>query len=121
LNTNSTDIHGATSAFITLSSFVSNSTTLSPALKNDIAHLATRIMNDDDDAVTLTGYGPFTLRRTVALAIARERVRRVESYLEEQLIKIGAPRVAILARVAISQGATITARLKSENVVALVR
>ena len=78
-------------------------------------------MSDHDDAVTLTGYGASSHRRAVALAIAWVRVRRVESYLRKQLVLIGDPQVVILARTAISQGATITARLKSESVVALVR
>ena len=100
---------------ITLSSFASNSSTLSPTLKTKIAHLAARIKNDHDDTVTLTGYGSNSQRRKVALAIARARVRRVDSYLRRQLILIGDPQVVIHARTAISQGATITAELKAKS------
>jgi hypothetical protein len=83
--------------------------------------LASEIQSDDDNTVTLTGYSSNTLGRTVALRIARARVRRVESYLRKQLALIGDPQVSILARAAISQGATITARVKSRSVVALLR
>jgi hypothetical protein len=83
--------------------------------------LASAIQSDDDNTVTLTGYSSDSLSRTVAMRIARARVRRVESYLREQLALIGDPQVKILARAAISQGSTVTAKLKSRSVVALLR
>jgi outer membrane protein OmpA-like peptidoglycan-associated protein len=116
--TTTTETPHPVAGLATLSSFTSNSATLSPTLKTKIAHLAARIIRNDDNAITLTGYGS----NSVALAIAWARVRRVESYLRRQLILIGDPRVVVIrARTVISQGATITARLKSESVVALLR
>ncbi|MGB7103240.1 MAG: hypothetical protein WBD82_01460 [Acidimicrobiales bacterium] len=106
---------------ITLSSFATDSSTLSNTLKIKIAHLATKIVDNLDDVVTLTGYSSDSLGKSVALALARTRVQKVELFLRSRLTQLDDPRVTIIARTAISQGATLTAQLKSRSVVALVR
>jgi hypothetical protein len=119
--TTTTETHHPVSDLITLSSFASNSSTLSPSLKTKIAHLATKIQKSDDSEVTLTGYSTDSLSRRAALAIARKRVQKVESFLRRRLALIGDPRVTFLTRTAITGGATVSAKLKSQSVVALVR
>ncbi|MGP8009605.1 MAG: family 16 glycosylhydrolase [Acidimicrobiales bacterium] len=119
--TTSPESHSPSSDLIRLSSFASNSSTLSNTLKIKIAHLATKIEDNLDDVVTLTGYSSDSLGRTVALALARARVQKVASFLRSRLTQLDDPRVTILTRTAISPGATLTAQLMSRSVVALVR
>jgi beta-glucanase (GH16 family) len=113
--------HRSTSQTVTLSSFTSNSSRLSPAIKREITRLAKKLSADHDDVVTLTGYSSDSSNRKVELAIAQERANRVQSYLRMRLNQLNDPAVTILERAAISRGATVTAKVKSRSVVALVR
>lgn len=119
--TTTTVTHPPAADLIFLSSFADNSSALSPTLKTKIDRLAAKIHGSDDDSVTLTGYSTDVLGRAVALSIARARVHNVESYLRRRLSELGDSRVTILARAALTQGSTVTAKLKSQSVVALVQ
>jgi beta-glucanase (GH16 family) len=119
--TTTTVVHRSNADSITLSPFATNSASLSPTLNARIARLASEIVANSDTEVTLTGYSSELGNRKEALAIAKTRAVRVEEYLRLRLDELGATRVTIIARKALSSDESVTANVKSRSVIALIR
>ncbi len=119
--TTTTVVRRSNADYITLSPFATNSSSLSPTLRTRIARLASEIVANSDTEVTLTGYNSETGDRKEALDIAETRAVRVEEYLRLRLDELGATRVTIVARRALSGDESVTANVKSRSVIASIR
>lgn len=108
---------------ITLGSFSSNSTSLTPSMETRARHLARVIAGRRYSSVTLTGYASNVGDRAEAMAISRARANNVKRYLKAQLASLNDPHVTIVAVGAgDSRGSTIVnARVDSGNVVAQMK